>query len=177
MIFMSEEVENLAKRIHDEWMKEKMRQGWRYGPTKDPEKKTHPDLVPYDALTEEIKELDRMYIIDFEKILVNSGFTAIKGKDSEILLPEDIEKLSKASHELWLKKAEQQGRTNDPYFKPYEDLPEEAKELNRNTVKNLIKLIEQEGYGIKHDSNQQKIGNVFSRKNTETRRSAINRHR
>ena len=35
---------------HNNWMKEKTRQGWVYGPVKDFEKKIHPDLVPFDQL-------------------------------------------------------------------------------------------------------------------------------
>ena len=35
---------------HDMWMKEKVDAGWVYGEIKDPEKKTHPCIVPYDKL-------------------------------------------------------------------------------------------------------------------------------
>ena len=35
---------------HENWMKCKTEQGWVYGEVKDFEKKTHPDLVPFDEL-------------------------------------------------------------------------------------------------------------------------------
>lgn len=35
---------------HSNWCLDKIRDGWTYGPNKDPEKKTHPCLVPYDQL-------------------------------------------------------------------------------------------------------------------------------
>lgn len=35
---------------HDQWMAEKRATGWRHGPVKDAEAKTHPLLVPYDDL-------------------------------------------------------------------------------------------------------------------------------
>mgnify|MGYP001036395031 CR=1 FL=1 len=35
---------------HENWMKEKLKEGWVYGNVKDVEKKTHPCLVPYDQL-------------------------------------------------------------------------------------------------------------------------------
>jgi hypothetical protein len=37
---------------HQLWMAQKLADGWVYGPVKDREKKTHPDLVPFDQLPE-----------------------------------------------------------------------------------------------------------------------------
>lgn len=36
---------------HNSWCKEKFAAGWVYGPVKDGEKKTHPDLVEYSKLS------------------------------------------------------------------------------------------------------------------------------
>ena len=44
---------------HENWMKEKIRQGWVYGDFKDFMKKTHPDLVPYSELPEIEKRKDQ----------------------------------------------------------------------------------------------------------------------
>jgi hypothetical protein len=38
------------KDMHDNWMKGKLEAGWKYGPVKDPEKKEHHCLVPYNEL-------------------------------------------------------------------------------------------------------------------------------
>ena len=35
---------------HEAWMVEKLADGWTYGTTKDPERKQHPCLVPFDEL-------------------------------------------------------------------------------------------------------------------------------
>ncbi|MEO0981206.1 MAG: RyR domain-containing protein [Pseudomonadota bacterium] len=35
---------------HDQWMRQKERDGWRHGAEKDPEAKTHPMMVPYEEL-------------------------------------------------------------------------------------------------------------------------------
>jgi hypothetical protein len=35
---------------HDSWLAEKERDGWKYGPVKDAQKKEHPCFVPYDQL-------------------------------------------------------------------------------------------------------------------------------
>lgn len=43
---------------HDNWMKTKAAQGWVYGPVKDFEKKTHPDMVPFGQLPDIEKRKD-----------------------------------------------------------------------------------------------------------------------
>ncbi len=37
-------------KIHEAWMSRKYSEGWTHGLEKDPEKKTHPCLLPYDEL-------------------------------------------------------------------------------------------------------------------------------
>ena len=56
--FSPEVVEAMARYEHDEWMRERIALGWTLG-ERNPELKTSPYLVPYDELTEDIKELDR----------------------------------------------------------------------------------------------------------------------
>lgn len=53
------QVEYLAKIEHDSWMNERIENGWTYSKEKDTDKKISPYIVPYDDLSEEIKELDR----------------------------------------------------------------------------------------------------------------------
>ena len=47
---------------HHEWMREKARDGWVYGPEKDPEKKEHPCMVNYLALPIEQRVKDHLFI-------------------------------------------------------------------------------------------------------------------
>jgi cytochrome c1 len=51
-----------AHDIHDKWMEHKLREGWTYGPVKDPEKKQHPDLLPYDRLPKEQQAKDKLFL-------------------------------------------------------------------------------------------------------------------
>lgn len=46
------------KEMHDNWCKFKLEQGWIYGPVKDEEKKTHPNLIPYKELSLEERNKD-----------------------------------------------------------------------------------------------------------------------
>jgi hypothetical protein len=46
---------------HDSWLEEKRVTGWRYGPIKDAERKTHPCFVPYDELPADQKAKDHVF--------------------------------------------------------------------------------------------------------------------
>ncbi len=50
-----------ASAQHDEWMRAKLADGWTLGPTKDPELKTHPALVPYEQLADGVKAKDAVF--------------------------------------------------------------------------------------------------------------------
>ena len=60
--------ENLSPEdSHKSWMKTKIHEGWKYGPVKDEEKKTHPCMREYDGLPREQKAKDHIFkaICDF----------------------------------------------------------------------------------------------------------------
>jgi hypothetical protein len=46
---------------HDEWLKLKQSEGWKYGKIKDVEKKTHPCFVPYDKLPKKQQKKDALF--------------------------------------------------------------------------------------------------------------------
>lgn len=48
--------------LHDSWMQAYQTNGWTYGEIRDPVKRTHPDLVPYDQLGELEKDKDAVFI-------------------------------------------------------------------------------------------------------------------
>jgi hypothetical protein len=51
-----------AQDSHDRWMESKLREGWTYGPIKDPEKKQHPDLLPFDSLPKDQQAKDHIFL-------------------------------------------------------------------------------------------------------------------
>lgn len=46
---------------HESWLREKVADGWSYGPIKDPEKKEHPCFVPYESLPKEQQVKDYLF--------------------------------------------------------------------------------------------------------------------
>src|SRR3990172_1313260 len=55
-------LERLAQAGHQVYCAGKERDGWKYGPEKSEEKKTHPLLVPYVELPEIYKEANRVTV-------------------------------------------------------------------------------------------------------------------
>lgn len=47
---------------HESWMRQKVEDGWTYGPVKDPEAKQHPCMVPYEELPVEQQRKDALFI-------------------------------------------------------------------------------------------------------------------
>lgn len=48
--------------LHRAWCAAKVADGWVWGPEKDPDKKTHPCLLPYDALPEGQRVKDQVFL-------------------------------------------------------------------------------------------------------------------
>lgn len=47
--------------MHKSWVEAKAADGWLYGEVKDPEKKTHPCMVPYDQIPQEQRAKDYLF--------------------------------------------------------------------------------------------------------------------
>jgi hypothetical protein len=69
------ELETMAKVEHRRWMADRIERGWRYAPVRDDNQMLHPDLVPYDALTDDGKEKDRNAVKTLLSVLRNAGFS------------------------------------------------------------------------------------------------------
>lgn len=48
--------------LHDDWVKAYEAMGWKYGKARSVEKKTHPDMVPYDQLGRKEKDKDAIFV-------------------------------------------------------------------------------------------------------------------
>jgi hypothetical protein len=75
-----EEIETLSKWEHTRWNWQKILQGWVYGPEKSEAKMTHPSILPWLKLPEEIKEYDRQNVRLIPKLIKNAGYKAVRKK-------------------------------------------------------------------------------------------------
>jgi hypothetical protein len=66
--------ERLARNTHDLWARQRMDEGWKFGPERDDARKQHPGLVPYDELSDSEKEYDRQTALEAIKLILSEGF-------------------------------------------------------------------------------------------------------
>ena len=58
----SDDRKTSPEELHDDWVIAYEKMGWIYGPERDPEAKTHPDMVPFDKLGELEQSKDAVFI-------------------------------------------------------------------------------------------------------------------
>jgi len=69
-----ENIELLAKNVHEEWARKRVEEGWQYGSQRDDVMKLHPSLIPYDELSEGEKEYDRQTALSTLRMVISLGF-------------------------------------------------------------------------------------------------------
>ncbi|HVC95279.1 MAG TPA: RyR domain-containing protein [Pirellulales bacterium] len=67
-------VEQLAENAHDIWARQRLADGWTFGPKRDDAGKKHPCLVPYGQLPESEKVYDRNAAMESLKAIVALGY-------------------------------------------------------------------------------------------------------
>lgn len=70
--------EKLAKNTHEVWSKSRISQGWTWGETRDDAGRKHPDLKPYDELSEQEKDYDRNTSMETIKVILSLGYQISK---------------------------------------------------------------------------------------------------
>ncbi len=72
------EVERLAIIEHQRWAADRYLDGWRFAPERDNARKHHPQLIPYAALSEPMKDLDRFAVRGVPTLLARSGLGVVR---------------------------------------------------------------------------------------------------
>lgn len=67
-------IEEMARNVHDVWAQGRIAEGWTYGEERDDKQKTHPCLVPYEALPDAEREYDRQTAVQTLKLILKLGF-------------------------------------------------------------------------------------------------------
>jgi hypothetical protein len=68
----------LAKNAHDIWARQRLADGWRYGPARNDTKKEHPCLIAYDELPEAEKIYDRNTAMETIRVILSLGYGIAK---------------------------------------------------------------------------------------------------
>ena len=78
--YRADELESFAELEHERWFAERTRRGWTWSPEHDEAKMLHPDLVPWNELTEEAREKDRQAVRAGPQMLADAGLAVIRGR-------------------------------------------------------------------------------------------------
>ncbi|HYA45135.1 MAG TPA: NAD-binding protein [Acidimicrobiales bacterium] len=76
--FAPQEVELLGRMEHDRWQEERIRDGYRLGPVRDPVRKLSPYLVPWEQLSEDVRDLDREAVGALPGFLARAGYSVVR---------------------------------------------------------------------------------------------------
>jgi hypothetical protein len=74
--------EFLSRNAHDVWARQRMNDGWRWGPQRDDARKLHPSLVPYEQLAETEKDLDRQTAMETLRVITALGYKIHKPQNA-----------------------------------------------------------------------------------------------
>ena len=72
--------EMLARNTHENYVYRRLSEGWTYGPVRDDAARQNPTLVPYEQLSEEEKEYDRLTSAETLKVLIALGYCIRKDR-------------------------------------------------------------------------------------------------
>jgi len=76
--FTPDEIEILAEMEHGRWVVERLQSGWKFGSKKDTVNKISPYIIPWSALSEEVKKWDRQAVRKIPELLVQVGIEVIR---------------------------------------------------------------------------------------------------
>ena len=71
-------IEHLSYKVDDRWAFERLNTGWKYGPQRSDDLKTHRTMVLYDELPELEKDIDRATVEIVLKLLLVTGYKITK---------------------------------------------------------------------------------------------------
>ncbi|MEW6533589.1 MAG: RyR domain-containing protein [Thermodesulfobacteriota bacterium] len=73
-VFTEDELEQLARREHDRWLKSKLSAGWTYGSVRDDAKKINPNICSYDQLDDATKTYNKEFFRKLPETLAAADY-------------------------------------------------------------------------------------------------------
>ena len=147
--------ETIARAIHEDYVLNQEKAG------KTP--KTNPSMVPWQELPEGLKESNRRQAdhIGVKLKAVGCEIAPLNDWDAELFefTPEEIELLAEMEHERWDEERKLEGwayapvpkditKKTSPYLVPYNQLPDDIKEYDRNAVRGIPAFLARAGFRI-----------------------------
>lgn len=112
-----------------------------------------PDTLKYSNLRQARSIADKLELMGWEMRPIGSV-----GEKVEKIPEDDLESLAIFEHDAWVKEristgwvygeVKDIGKKISPYILPYDELPEDIKELDRDTIRNIPELLERIGMNI-----------------------------
>ena len=129
----SSEIEVMALLEHVRWTAGRVDAGWQYGPTRDATRRTHPDLVAWDALSEPTRELNRAFV---------RARPALLGRVGQAIERDPVrEQIARAVHDRYRSGVA-------PAATSWEGLPDPARGTSRAFAAALPLMLVRAGYAI-----------------------------
>ena len=146
--------EVIAQAIHAEYVRNQKAKGETT--------ETNSTLVSWEELPEHVKESNRAQALHIAEKLKAIGCDITKLEDREAgefeFTREEIEQLARMEHERWVEERLANGWTvgpkdidkkTTPWLVSYEELPEEEKEKDRQTVREIAKFLAKVGLAVR----------------------------
>lgn len=158
-------IELWARALHETYLSEQQKAGWKYGDKKDPSRKTNPLLVDFDKLDPFFREsnLDCARSIPAKLKILGYGFKKQLSKPAVFEFPQDvidahIDRIAEFEHDRWYRFYVLNGwkwapKRNDDkkehnLIVPYRELSEEEKFKDAAVITVIPKVLGETGFEV-----------------------------
>ena len=149
-----ERTETLARAIHGDYVRKQAEDGRTSA--------ENPSMVPWEELPERLRESNRRQAEDIASKLRAIGCHILPRADghreSFRFDPPELERLGRMEHDRWWRERKAAGwtygaekdiqRQTSPYLVPFDELPDDIKELDRNAVRAIPDVLARAGLVI-----------------------------
>lgn len=147
--------EVLARAVHEGYLQDQLAAGQTPA--------TNPSLKPWHHLPEDLRESNRQQADDMRDKLKAIGCTLVPCPTGVERLfqfaPAELERLAEMEHQRWVEERRQAGwkrgpqkdaeRRITPYLVPWSELAEDVRELDRNAVRRIPRILAKADYAIR----------------------------
>jgi hypothetical protein len=153
-VLLNGQNEVLAQAVHEDYVRHQRKQGAT--------RETNPSMVDWEELPETLRESNRHQAADIGRKLeaVGCDIESLTDWDAPPLAfsTDEVELLARMEHDRWWKEREAAGWTygsekdvekkTSPYLVPYDELPDDIREYDRNTVRAIPAFLAEAGFAV-----------------------------